>query len=174
MELKDTFGLKGIIEIHASTDNGKTFEKIHEFFNLWTNVGKENQGDLFEGASTGYAISHVTIGSGSTAAAATDTVVETAYFTEAISTQVGAFNGSDYEVTNTIELGAAEAVGTIRKVGLVAFGPTTVLGGNFDDTLPNKSGAEWKLSNYSDVLLPTGKVKDTLTIIKFIWRTIWT
>ena len=164
--------LKGVIEIHASIDKGKTFEKIHEFNNLWTNVGLENQGDLFEGNATGYAISHVTVGDGSSTAAKTDTVVDGAYFSEAISTQVGAFNGSNYEVTNTIELGAAEAVGTIRKIGLIAFGPTTTLG-SFDDTDPDLAGQEWRLSNYADVLMPTGKVKDSSTILKFIWRTIW-
>ena len=172
MELIDRSKVKGIIEVQQSF-NGKDFFKIAEFNNLFTDEGFKNYFDLLTGASTAYEISHGAVGSGSSTAAVTDTVVESHIETVALTSSVYSKSGSNHILTNTLDLNAAQGNGTIRKVGLIAFGPTTVLGGNYDPTLPNKSGAEWKLINYADVLLPNGKVKTSSITIKFIWKLIF-
>jgi len=167
--IKDKIKLIGEIEGYESSDNGINWKQFLSKKNLITAVGINNLYDLFIGNSTGYSVGFVAVGNGTSTASKTDTLVEGEYGRYAISSQEIKLIGSDYWIENIINFDTGEANGTIRKIGIIGHSSTTTLA-NYDPLLPAKSGAEWTLSNYSDVLLPNGKVKDSNLILKFIWR----
>jgi len=173
MEIKDFKKITGILECYESKD-GINWVEVFKKKNLITSVGDQNIAQLLIGSSSGYPMGFFAVGSGSSVAARSDTIVEGEYERFAIDVQtVDAITGG-FEVVNTLNLNPAEGNGTIKKVGLIGHGPTTTLL-NYNPLDPDESTHEWKLLNYSDVLLSSGgKVKDATISIKFIWRIIFT
>lgn len=167
--INDKLKMIGVIEGYESSDDGATWKKFLSKKNLITESGIQNFYKLFLGESTGYEVGFVAVGDGSSTVAKTDTIIDGEYGRYAISSQKIKLIGVDYWIENIINFDAGEANGTIRKIGIIGHGPTTTLG-NYDPLLPAKAGAEWTLSNYADVLMPNGKVKDINLILKFIWR----
>lgn len=161
--------LVGVIELHQSLDNGNTFEKIHEQFNLFTTVSYQNILKLLSGAAAAYTLGYFAVGNGTSTAAASDTVIDGEYERFAIDTQYMESVGGYEWLVNELNLASGEGNGTIRKVGLICHGPTTTLL-NYNAADPNESGHEWILSNYADILLPDGKIKNNALVFKFIWK----
>lgn len=167
--IKDKVKLIGEIEGFESSDKGKTWKKFLSKKNLITEGGIQNIYKLFSGVTGGYDVNFVAVGNGTSTASKTDTVIDGEYGRYAISSSEIKLISSDYWLEMIINFDTGEANGTIRKIGIIGHSSTTTLL-NYDSTDPDKSGAEWILSNYSDVLLPNGKVKDSNLILKFIWR----
>ena len=111
----------------------------------------------------------VAVGNGQTNASKTDTIVDGEYGRYAISSSTIKLINNEYWLEHIINFDSGEANGTIRKIGLIGHSPTTTFS-NYDPLDPNKLGAEWVLSNYSDILMPNGKVKTNDLVLKFIWR----
>lgn len=169
MELVDSLKLIGFVEIWESKDKGKTFQKIKEIKNLWTDEGIKNVAALLQGVSTGYNVGIFAVGSGASNVAKTDTTIQEEYERLAIDVQTYTYTGGYHWVINELNLESGEGNGTIRKLGLIAHSPTTDLL-NYNASDPDEAGHEWKLCNVVDVLLPDGKIKDSSTVLKFIWK----
>jgi hypothetical protein len=171
MELTDKLSknqMVGMIEIHQSQDNGLTYEKVHEQLNLFVEAGYTNILNLVSGIG-GYEVGHWAVGDGSSIAAKTATIIDGEYERFAIDNQYIETVGGFTWLVNELNLASGEGNGTIRKVGLIGHGPTTTLA-NYNPLDPNESTHEWILSNYADILLPNGKIKDASIVLKFIWK----
>ncbi len=166
--IMDVKNVVGILDIYEK--KGDKLILLQSKENVMTITGLQNfLAGLTPSQITFYEVGHFAIGDGATAVDVTDTIIQGEYFRKAIS-DVSLNSGVSYEETVfELDLESGEGNGTIRKVGLVAHGPTTTLG-NYNAADPDESGHEWRLSNTFDVLLPNGKVKDNTIVLKFIWR----
>ena len=173
MELIDVKNVSGVIECYESKDNGKTWDFCFEKQNLITSVGEQNSAQRLIGDADGYEMGFFAIGSGSSTASKGDTIVDGEYDRFAIDSQSVSVITNGYEIVNTLNLNPAEGNGTIRKIALIGHGPTTTLA-NYVASDPDAVGFEWKLLNYADILLPSGKVKTVDISLKFIWRVRFT
>jgi len=173
MKLADFQKVEGEIIGLQSEDGGKTYTEFMRKKNLITSVGDQNLAQLLAGDSAAYTMGHWAVGDGSSTASRSDTIIDGEYERFAIDTQVVEAITGGYQVENTLDLGPTEGNGTIRKIGLIAHGPTTTLA-NYNPLDPNEATHEWKLLHYSDVLMPNGKVKDASLTLKFIWRVKFT
>ena len=169
MNIIDKSKIVGFLEIHESKDNGKSFTKIHEQKNLITNIGYKNITEFLMEIATAYPIGHFAVGNGSSYVSKADTVLDGEYERHEIDVQTYSNDGTYDWITNELNLASGEGNGTIRKLGLIAHGPTTTLA-NYNVADPDEAGHEWKLTNTIDVLLPNGKVKTSDLILKFIWK----
>lgn len=169
MVLEDKKKIIGEIQGFESRDDGRSWDAFLEKKNLITNVGIDNIYNLMRGNTDGYNVGIVAVGNGSGNASKTDTIVEGEYSRYSISEQNIITVNNEEILENVINFDLNEANGTIRKLALIGHSPTTTLA-NYDATNPNLAGAKWVLSNYADILLPNGKVKDNTLILKFIWR----
>ena len=168
MKTIDKTKVKGFLEVYESNDN-INFNKIHEQENLFTDECYRNLLDLVVGNSTGYILEHFAIGDNSSNVSKTDTLLLGEYDRFEIDSKTISESGGYHWLEMEMNLNNSEGNGTIKKLGLIAINSATTLL-NYDKDNPDKSGAEWRLTNAVDILLPNGKVKDNTITLKFIWK----
>lgn len=166
--LQDNINTKqteGFLEIHQKTKSSE-YKVIHKQKNLITKKFFENILNFLK-TGEGFPITNFAVGDGEESVNSETLVVPGEYGRFGIAVQTIEESLGSFWLINELNLSFGEGNGIIRNIALLMHSPETTLV-NYDPLNPDKTGADWMISNILKLSVPKEKTADL--DLKFIWK----